>query len=166
MSASRGRLLIAEKVPVVANDYSLQDPERVIVVTGPNQGGKTTFARAFGQPHDLAASGGLVPGTAARLFLFDRLLTHFEREETFANLRGKLPDDLARIHAVLTEATPNSVIILNGSSPPPRLRTPSASASRCSSASVSMVSIVAPENPALRTIKIVRRPYGRLSKYA
>lgn len=105
--------LLAEQKETICNQFYLKDAERIFIVSGANQGGKTTFARTFGQLHYLAQIGCPVPGTTAKLFLYDHLFTHFEQEETAASLQGKLQNDLLRIHDIFKQATPQSIFILN-----------------------------------------------------
>ena len=97
----------------VTNDFTLDAPERLIVITGPNQGGKTTFTRAVGQIHYIAALGLSVPGKSAELFLCRKILTHYEREEDLSYENGKLRDDLLRLRDLMDAADDRSLVLIN-----------------------------------------------------
>ncbi|WP_158883910.1 MutS-related protein [Amycolatopsis anabasis] len=173
--------LTARGEPTVVNDVHLTGSERILLVSGPNQGGKTTLARTFGQLHHLAALGCPVPGREVRVYLPDRILTHYEREENLDTLAGKLEEELRRMRAILDRATPDSVIILNEIFTSTTLRDARALSetilgvlseldalclwvsfidelSRLGGKTVSMVSTVAGDGAATRTFKLVRAP--------
>lgn len=172
--------LVEDKRPVVGNDVDLSGAERIVVVSGPNQGGKTTLARTVGQLHHLAALGLPIPGRTARLPLVDRIFTQFERGEDMTDLTGKLADDLTRVRAVLEQATEHSLVVVNELFTSTTLEdarflgrqvlealielqcvavyvTFVDELSEIGPEVVSMVSQVDPEDPARRTFEVVRR---------
>lgn len=172
--------LLANGQVAVTNDFYLKDPERIFIVTGPNQGGKTTFARTFGQMHYFANLGLTVPGKNIRLQFFDRIFTHFEREEALTALHGKLYDDLLRVQVILDSATSDSLIILNEIFNSTSLQDAQFLAdkvlrkmieigalgvcvtfmdelTKLGPQMVSLTSMVEPDNPAKRSFRVVRR---------
>lgn len=166
---------------VVTNDFHMEEPECVLVITGPNQGGKTTYARMFGQVHHLGALGLCVPGEESTLMVFDSIHTHFGKEEDLSTQEGKLQDDLVRLHRILTTATERSLIIINeiftsttledavmlgrrmmekiiGLRAPTVVVTFLDELATFDEAVVSMMSTVKEEDPLIRTYKILRKP--------
>jgi hypothetical protein len=99
--------------PLVPNDLALGPRERIAFVTGPNQGGKTTFARAIAQLAYLASLGLPVPARAATLPLLNPVLTHFPQPDDPENQRGGLADEIARLHEVMQAATGSALLVLN-----------------------------------------------------
>jgi DNA mismatch repair protein MutS len=171
---------------IVTNDFDLGHDGRVLVVTGPNNGGKTTFARAFGQLHYLASLGLLVPAREADLVLADVVLTSFAQAERLGTGRSHLEEELVHLHDIVGRASPRSVIILNESFSSTTLRDATvlgravlaqlvARGSLCvvvtfvdelataNPATISMVATVDPDDPAVRTYRIVPKPPGGLA---
>lgn len=172
--------LTKEGVALVRNDFRLDGRERILVVSGPNQGGKTTFARMVGQLHQLARLGAPVPAIEARLGLADEIYTHFEREEDVATRHGKLDDELIRVREILDQASSESVVILNeifasttladavllGADVLGELARRGCIAvcvtfldelASLGEATVSMVATVEPDDPSRRTFRVVRK---------
>ncbi|WFR66089.1 hypothetical protein P9139_13780 [Curtobacterium flaccumfaciens] len=164
----------------MTNDLRLDDGERLLIVTGPNQGGKTTTARIVGQLHHLAAIGAPVPATNVRIMLTDQILTQFERGEQLESLEGKLGEEVHALHDLLDAATDRTLIVLN------EIFTSTAaidaellsreilrravdiapivvcvtfidSLTRFDERTVSMVSLIDPADPTRRTFKVERR---------
>lgn len=180
------RRLVDTGRPVVTNDVELAADERILVISGPNQGGKTTLARTIGQLHHLAALGLPVAGSDVALTLPDRVFAHFDREESLDDLAGKLEEELRRIRQMLAAATSDSVVIMNESfsstTTGDALRigrrvfgrlislgcrvvavTFLDELSRLGPTTVSMVSEVDPADPAVRTFRLTKRPADGLA---
>ena len=172
--------LIKQGRNIVPNDVMLTGTERILLVTGPNQGGKTTFARMVGQLHFFAGIGCPIPGTSARLFQTNRILTHFEHGENLSDLRGKLKDDLIKVRDILDASDSGSLVILNETFSSTGLHDALELGRKVLGSltgkdaltvyvsfldelaalptAVSMESTVRPDDPATRTFKVVRKP--------
>ena len=80
---------------------------------GPNQGGKTTFARSLGQLVYFAGMGLDVPAIRANVPYFAALMTHFSAEESLGSGKGKLKEELVRLAPMMEEQAESAFVIIN-----------------------------------------------------
>ena len=98
---------------VVPNALMLSGDESFFVLTGPNQGGKTTYGRSLGQLIWLSKMGFSVPAGKADVPYFTDLCTHFSVEESAESGRGKLMDELERLKPIMDESKDGAFVVIN-----------------------------------------------------
>lgn len=107
-------LALAAEGGTVGNDVAAADAD-LIVVTGANGGGKTTFLRSVGLAQLLMQAGMKVPARSFRSPPAPVVATHFSRREDPTLRSGKLDDELARLDAIVARLRPGSLVLLNES---------------------------------------------------
>jgi hypothetical protein len=100
---------------VIANDVAFGPQRRIVILTGPNRGGKTTYTKAIGLTQVLAQAGLFVPGKRARISPVDGIFTHFPIEERLEEGTGRLGDEAKRLHSIFSRATRHSLVLFNES---------------------------------------------------
>jgi DNA mismatch repair ATPase MutS len=98
----------------VGNDIAA-DGKHLIMITGANQGGKSTILRAIGTAQLMMQSGLFAPARSFTADVRDGLFTHFKREEDEEMESGKLDEELARMDGIVRAMVPGSMILLNES---------------------------------------------------
>jgi len=98
----------------VPNDLYMDSAgERILIITGPNMGGKSTYLRQAALISVLAQMGSFVPAASARLPLFDRIFTRIGASDNLARGRSTFMVEMTETAVILNAATPNSLIILD-----------------------------------------------------
>ena len=103
------------KEQLIPNDIHMDDNGRILILTGPNQGGKTTYTQMVGLCHILAQAGLWVPATQARLSPVDSIYTHYPLEETLETATGRFGDEAQRLSQIFKCATRHSLMLFNES---------------------------------------------------
>ena len=103
--------LTANKRPV-GNDINANG-KSLIIVTGANQGGKTTSLRSFGLAQLMSQSGMFAPAASLRLNVVDGVFTHFKHEEDATMRSGKFDEELSRMNDIVNIVTPRALILFN-----------------------------------------------------
>lgn len=99
---------------VVSNNFAMKEKPSFFVVTGPNQGGKTTFARSMGQAVYFTLMGLPANAECFSMPLFKGISTHFEAEETLQSNSGKLKEEINRLLPMMSRIqNRNHFVILN-----------------------------------------------------
>jgi hypothetical protein len=100
--------------PVTGNDVSA-DGRQLIMITGANQGGKSTFLRSVGQAQLMLQAGMFAPARELSGSACSGLFTHYKREEDATMERGKLDEELDRMSAITDLITPGGLLLCNES---------------------------------------------------
>jgi len=107
-------LALTMKQKVVGNDVAA-DGKELVIITGPNQGGKTTFLRSIGLAQLMLQAGMFVPAESFSANLCSGLFTHFKREEDKTMKRGQFEEELKRMSVIVDLVRPTGLILLNES---------------------------------------------------
>jgi len=107
-------LALRTERPVVGNDVEA-DGKSMIIVTGANSGGKSTFLRSVGLAQLMMQSGMFVVADAYRASVSGGVFTHFIREEDASMTSGRLDEELARMSAIADEIRSSCLILFNES---------------------------------------------------
>jgi len=91
------------------------DNKDLVMVTGANQGGKSTFLRSVGLAQLMMQCGMFVPADSFCTSVSDGLFTHYKREEDTSMKSGKLDEELSRMSDIVDHITPHPMILFNES---------------------------------------------------
>lgn len=100
-------------VDMVMNDLLLAPEAGILILTGPNGGGKTTYMQGAGVVHILAQLGCHVPGSQAVISPLDQLFTHFPLEEKPESGTGRFGEEAIRLGKIFEQVTRHSLVLLN-----------------------------------------------------
>jgi DNA mismatch repair protein MutS len=111
-----GRHLVVEQVidtPFVANDLLLDATQRLLVITGPNMGGKSTFMRQTALIAILAHIGSFVPAESLRIGPIDRIFTRIGASDDLAGGRSTFMVEMTETATILHNATEQSLVLMD-----------------------------------------------------
>lgn len=111
-----GRHLVVEHVsdaPFVANDLTLDDDQRLLVITGPNMGGKSTYMRQAALITVLAHIGSFVPAERLRIGPVDRIFTRIGASDDLAGGRSTFMVEMTETATILNNATDQSLVLMD-----------------------------------------------------
>jgi hypothetical protein len=107
-------LALHTQAGVVGNDVDA-DNRSLVMITGANQGGKSTFLRSVGVTQLMLQCGMFVGAHSLRASVVDGVFTHFKREEDATMESGKLDEELGRMSEIADAIAPNSLLLCNES---------------------------------------------------
>ncbi|MDA8088091.1 MAG: hypothetical protein M0Z75_15510 [Nitrospiraceae bacterium] len=107
-------LALKMKQKVVGNDLNAGD-KNLAIITGANQGGKSTFLRSIGLAQLMMQCGMFVPAESFFANVCESLITHYKREEDVAMESGKLDEELKRMSEIVDHIKSNSIVLFNES---------------------------------------------------